>query len=645
MRRTAVVAWREFSEHRVFLVAAGAASAVSLLVPFIPGVFGWAPGEVRGVLTSFMALGFTVLSAFSLGASIVSGTAAQGRFGFFVARPLSAAAIWFGKIIGSLALITICELIVVVPAALSADGPAFLSDLVGHPWLWSGILIGGPLVLILLAHAASTAWRARTAWLGLDGGILIVVAVVCWLVLRPLLTAGAGRSAFEIVLAVVGSFAVAILVAGVVQVASGRVDIRRQHQALSLTMWSVVLVLVTGIAGYGRWLVTPDIQDLKWADGGPTISPSGEWIGLTGPTRGRSDVFGTFVLNLDSLSSARLGIGPRWHGTMVAFSGDGRRAAWTVREGDRWRLRYGTMESLAGGGEESTVLLEQQPWMALAHRGDRVATIEDGTLVVSSLPGGDVLGSVRLPAQRSHFGPYFASDNRIRIFSVEPAAGVDSPSSIRALEFDLDDRKMVEVGVLPGAGTVFSATIDDQRNRLLVGTHHERHTRWRYVDGRTLNDIEWAREMDLGPVASMLADGRLIRLVEETGSSRLEVLSPEGIPAGEVPLLQTAKRLAVGFQPTHSTLVVADSEDGSGLRWFDDWVARLVDLETGEIREIGGSMVPATWWYGHTGVTHPLPVGCAASRLLIGNGASLWRWDQATEKLELLVPGRAPGEN
>ncbi len=640
MRQVAIVAWREIFEDRSFVVAAIAALLVTLVVPLIPGLFAWSPGEVRGPLTGVVAIGFTVLGALFLGSSTVSGTVATGRFGFFLARPLSGAAIWFGKLIGVITVLLVCELIVLLPNALLDVGTGFLDDLAQHSWMWSGILLGGPLVFVLLAHAVNTVWRAPTAWIGFDLLALLVAGTTGWMAVNTLLAARAELAAAVVLLAMTGAVVLVILGAGAVQISAGRCDPRRHHQVFSRTMWPALLVLVAGIAGYGWWLRTPGVGDLKWADGGPIVNPSGEWIGLTGLTRGRWDVVSSFTLNLVSRKDVRIGIGSWGSGTTMAFSGDGRRVAWFLPEGDQWRLHSAAMDSLQGGGGDTAVFMDHQPWMVLSDRGDRAAMIEDGTLVVMSLPAGDVVGSVRLAADRSHFGPYFASDDRVGVFTVVPTSDVDGPPSIRALEFDLEGRKMVELGFLTAAGELFSATIDGSRHRLLLGTAFERRSRWRYVDSRTFAEIPWTAELDLGPVVTMLEDGRLVRLVNESGSSRLEVLSPVGVLVKMVPLPRKPKRLTIGFQPGPSTLVVAISEDGPGANWFDDWVARLVDLESGEIRDIGVGIVPASWWFRRGDVTRPLPVGCAVSRLFVGGGSSLWLWDQQTGELEQLVSGR-----
>ncbi len=571
MRQIAAVAWREIIEYRLFIVAAFAALLVALVVPLIPGLFGWHPDEVRGVLAGVMALCFTVLCALSIGASMVGAAVANGRFGFFMARPASGSEIWFGKLLGVLAVVVACELIVVLPTGLSADGPEFLSDLAGHPWIWLGVLVGSPMVLILLAHAVGTIWRAHTAWIALDLGALVIMAVVGWIVLQPLLAAGAEISVFILVLALICSFAVSVLVAGAVQVALGRNDLRRHHRALSLTMWPVLLVLFAGIAGYGWWLATPGMDDLTWVSGPANEDPSGQWITVSGPTRGRRDIFADFALNLETRDAVRFGIGPRWRGTVMAFSGDGQRAAWTVRARDGWHLRTGTMESLSWGGDGTPVVLDRQPWMVLSHRGDRLAAIEEGNLVVSALPKGDLLGSVRLPVSESFIGPHFGSDDRVMVVAVDPTAMDDEPASVRILEFDVAERKLTELGALPEAGNVTSVVVDDDRNRLLLRTWFEGDARWRYLDGRTIEDVSWTRGIDLGPVVSLLADGRLVRVVGENWNRRIEVFSPGGVAVGGVDLPPGSERVLIGAQPSPTTLVIAAVRESQSNSWPTAW--------------------------------------------------------------------------
>jgi hypothetical protein len=213
------------------------------------------------------------------------------------------------------------------------------------------------------------------------------------------------------------------------------------------------------------------------------------------------------------------------------------------------------------------------------------------------------------------------------------------------LQFDLVARKFIELGALEEAGHPFEVIMDASRDRMLIGARVERHNSWHYVDARSLSEVPWTGSMDLGPVVSMLEDGRIVRVVNEDGTSKIQALSPEGLPVGEVTFPSKPKRLTIGFQPSPSTLIVAVNDSEWPTYWYTDWQAYLVDLSSGQLKGIADGVVPVSWWVRRGVVSRPLPAGCPASRLFIGEGPSLWMLDQSEERLEALVPGRDAREN
>jgi hypothetical protein len=269
-----------------------------------------------------------------------------------------------------------------------------------------------------------------------------------------------------------------------------------------------------------------------------------------------------------------------------------------------------------------------------------MASIEDRTLAVTDLPAGNLRGSARLPNHRRRLGPFFATDQRVGLLVTESVGVLQNPPAIRSLEFDVLAQELIEVGVLDAGGVPIRMIRDLDRNRLLLETRFDRESTWRYLDAGSFSDVPWSRDLDLGSEVSMLADGDLVRWVREPEGSRLDILSPEGGLVGTVPLPLGVELLVIGWQPTSTTLVVATSDQGWSDWWYDSWKSLEVDLESGEIREIGGEIVPVTWWHRAGAVSRPMPAGCPASRLFIGRGSALWMWDQADDQLDQLVHGR-----
>jgi hypothetical protein len=75
------------------------------------------------------------------------------------------------------------------------------------------------------------------------------------------------------------------------------------------------------------------------------------------------------------------------------------------------------------------------------------------------------------------------------------------------------------------------------------------------------------------------------------------------------------------------------------------WEAKWLDLESWELRDIAVGVFPELPGSTHLQFFRPYPAGSPATRLFIGRGLSLHRWNPATGALEELVPGRDSVEN
>jgi hypothetical protein len=650
MRSVAVVAWREIVDHRNFLVAALAALVITVVVPLAPTFLGWSPTDVREVLMWVMTLGFTWLSAVLLGASMVSGVVAAGRLGFFLSRPVSSAAIWFGKLMGVLTVAWLGELLILVPSALLADRSTYVAYLARETWPAIAVVFGVPALLVLVAHGVATRWRAGTAWIALDLVSLGVVGTIAWLVVGSLLDVGAVGAATVLGLVLVAFLMAALTAAGAVQIAAGRSDRRRQRRAFASILWPVLLVSVVAAAAASWWLRSPQAEDLTTVED-LAVQPAGRWIVVSGPTRGRFDVSGSFALDLELGTSVRLALNSRWSsGSAAAFSPDGRAAVWPVRDGDDWRIRFAHLDELPGGTEDSLIFLDERPAMVLSPSGGRMATIDDEILTVMDVGSGALIGSVRLPSGSRVVGRYFVGEDLVRVVTERPQGEDDSdydwrsPRLLQALEFNLTAVELVEAGTLAGAGQVIAATLDEGRDRLLLRMVRDSGSIWRYVDARTLAVIDWSAGRQFAPITEMLADGRLVRFINQDGESWLERLTPDGEIDGRARLPSKPARAVIGFQPTSSTVAVAvkgrDGDEDS-LRW----ALLVADLDAGEVREIDEDSVPLRWSYSFGEVTTPLPAGSPAARLFYGDsysgsGSSLWLWDPVRGEKEPVVGSR-----
>jgi hypothetical protein len=105
MNATVVIARRELAEKQFVLLAAIAFALLACLVPFVPGVHAGQKREAIVVVSTVLAVGFTLGLSTILGATIIGRDLSEGRLSFYFSRPIPAAAIWFGKLIAALVLI------------------------------------------------------------------------------------------------------------------------------------------------------------------------------------------------------------------------------------------------------------------------------------------------------------------------------------------------------------------------------------------------------------------------------------------------------------------------------------------------------------------------------------------------------------
>ncbi len=190
MRKTIAIAADELSTQWAYLAAAAAFGILVLVAPYLPGFRGWDPAEVRLAGAFVAGEWFCAIAALLLGASFVVKDLAEDRFGFYLARPVSASSIWFGKLLGVYFTVVGCELLVAGPAVLLhrqwvaahlLQPAALRADVVALSPAWAAVLLlGFPLPFLLLAHVAALIWRGRTVWLSLDLIGLLTCGLVGW---------------------------------------------------------------------------------------------------------------------------------------------------------------------------------------------------------------------------------------------------------------------------------------------------------------------------------------------------------------------------------------------------------------------------------------------------------------------------------
>lgn len=238
------IARREWIGRRnLFLLALG--MGLIQLVALWTDAQGPHLSEQSSFMSTLTGTGLAFSVAALFGASMVGRDLDERRFGFFLNHPLAPWDIYAGKVLGGLGLALLAGIVVVAPSALLARLWRLLSlrD-VGQVL---GFWLIGCFVLLLFFHAASIQVRSRSPWLLLDLAAWVGFA---WGVRRltgSLLTEAAFPALGHLWLGQLGLVTAGLAVAGYLQVAQGRGDLRRGHRWISLTLTTTLaLSLLVG---------------------------------------------------------------------------------------------------------------------------------------------------------------------------------------------------------------------------------------------------------------------------------------------------------------------------------------------------------------------------------------------------------------
>lgn len=587
---------REIAERRLLILAAAFGSLFPIVVPWLPGVSGQNPADLRGGMALGLAFITSSLLALVLGATVVAQDLGERRLGFYFARPLPGWVIWAGKMAGA-ALLSLGAGALVLLVALLAGARIDASGV----WGLSGFLPGGKLattlvilslmasialLLLVLAHAVSVMVRSRSPWLALDLAGLVLVAATLWSCGRLLWREGAMDVLEWGGLGFAAASLVALSIAGLVQVARGRTDLRRGHRLLSLTLWSLVGAATVGVVAYARWAVGVAPEDLTSVYG-VMPAPSGKWVAIRGLARGRGGYLPLFLLDTGSGRSVKFpGAGLSYGRIFPLFSGDGRHAFWLEGAGDsHYELLTVDLRSPEPALHRTRRVYPDDLRLALSPDGGRVAALTRGRLLVDDLASGRLLAAVAMPA-----ADYltFLDPGHVRVLQ---STYVDEPGMpeiwrLTTLDLDIAQRRIVPVSRIELPWRRGEWRLSPDGRRAILRRYGPREARLADLDqGRTIPLPETNEPAGL----SYLPDGRIV-LVQRQGERRsLSLLTPEGVTRLRVAL--PGVRLQIGTTLAPDLLAIATTERGS-FQEAEAWTSWLVDLRTGHLRRVGNGMVP-----------------------------------------------------
>ena len=605
MSRLLAVTARELRERWLLFPA----SLVFGLNPLVLPAFGVDKQAMPfvGVVT---ALGLGAAAALIMGSTMLARDAANGRLGFLFSRPLSWPTIWGGKWLAAIVLVASSGVLAAIPFMV-----AYPSESHGGSWLRTmasehGWVVGFGVVLLGAAAAnfAATAWRSRSPWVALDMGLL---AAVLWFARRhvaPLWLYGImGKDERSLLLAL-APLAVGLFAGSAAQVAVGRTDLRRAHRALSLVLWTVIVVAVAAAGGYWRWVLSAapaDVSVRSIAQG-----PAGRWIYFEGEApRGGWYPYGYLVDSVDGRWAARpepVTSDGNWRVPVGArFSADGRFFVELRVEGRGAGVVLVDLTShpprVTHVGLEASLPPDWSSQFALSPTGDSVFVAHESGASIFGLPSGRRLATTTIAPGWRPVAARYVGTGSTRTWLVPWNPGAHVPASraeLLVVGLEADGRAkttafpLQSVLGVPAAWKAVRTSADGSRIVTFDGGAHLR-------DGATGALLATLSESNRDEAVSLLADGRVV-VAEPLPSAGepgrpgaiVRVFDRDGVKLGESPLDLPAFDLSLGAEVAPGRVLV------SSRRRFVQTDTVIFDVAAGRIvqRLSGLSPVPPFWF-------------------------------------------------
>jgi hypothetical protein len=635
MRAFLAIARRELAEKRFVFFAAVVASLIPFAVPLVRQLGGASAKETRAFTALLLAGTVGTGLAVVLGATVLAAETATRRIGFYFSRPISALALWAGKMSASLGIVLAAFAVVLGPTLLVNRSVAPLPDLLPLGAIGAtAAVIAFFLLLLLVANAAGIAIRSRSPLLALDIVALALVALLFWSSLArfPRFTevpAAFFRIAF---FALGGLGLLALLAATHRAVARGRTDVRAAHRALSATLWALLGIAAAGFSGYSLWALSAPPSALSRVQHAYEIGPSG-WTTVSGRARG---LWAGFLYDTKTGGYERTG------GSWVVVSGDGQTAAWIEAPGPRgpWTVRTRRLDRPHAGSTETRLSYSREPYeLTLSADGGRVAAFEQGVLSLVAVPSGHSLGSARLLDYRDSASGFFWTPDVFRVLVRKAGAQGTEDFRLEIVEFDAATKRVTVRGVSETLkGHVFVQTSADGER---IVTRERGGSLITLRDGKTAAILATLREgPDIaGAWPFFLSDGRCALALSDGESASIEIFSAAGTKEKSI-ALPGGGRIRPGLEAAPGQIAVSLETESRGNPTSVSTLY-LVDADRGVAKQVAEGLRPIALPFWRR---PPMAAGSEAARLFLSAEETLVRFDPLTGERRVVL-GKAKKRN
>lgn len=564
---------RDLAERTyIFLTAVVLAVLPFILPRQMMGVRSFSYTDVITTIGSIVAVGFTLGLAVMIGVTMIGRDLSEKRMSFYFSKPLSASAIWFGKLIAAVVTLVVCFFVLFIPSYLFGTTSWHRAWNLELPAAFA-VVGGAALVLLLFGHVFGTIFRSKSPLVVLDIALMVVAGFGVVAILRPLLEGFAADLTTRVAFILFGALMLILALSGAWQLAHGRADRKENHFALSRFVW-VSLASVLVVAGmFTAWVVNMSPADLKTVNA--TQPQQGTWSFLFGNAKHRMDYHALFAYDMATGTAVRLHGVRSWFSS--GFSRDGRTIAYLnltdfrAPEGELYTMQLGPNVT----PQNTRITLRRGAEFALSDDSSRIAVMDGpGVATVYELASKKALASVRLPqagtARRRFF---FVNPDLLRIYIQSPqysTIGVVD-HQIDIYEFDLRTRALAHTAHAGMQAKRVGLTVSPDGSRALILTDNDSSSSARVIDARTgavISETAGAGLMH----TTLLADGSVATLTKNAAQEWTLDTNGKQIPIGKTQSMFFVRELAGGRlvirggDQESTQMYVVDYAHGSVLR-------------------------------------------------------------------------------
>lgn len=462
---------REVADSALLWAAGVVAGLVPLLLPILYSAEGQVAIDLR-IASAVVGGGLLALSSLALlGDRLLARDVDEGRFGFYLARPLPTSSLWAARLTAAILVFGLLVVAVWAPTwlAMELDGTVGAADpttplsavaVTAPGATFDGLLgpleggsffralgffgLGGLILsLLLLSHTVSTSARSRSPWTLLDVAGFVVVSMAL-LSARDILLSSLALGALVVAERLfVMALATILVAAGYRQAEVGRSDLASGHGVFSRTVWPLLALVVLGLVAWAGWVASPEADDLVSAEE-LWLSTDGRQVAVEGEAAHRLGMRTGVLFSTPEDPSADDAVQRRVVGrvTTIAAARHGGRLAWVrCRRFAPLDCRVWTWRP--GGGEPAATGIEIDRWdhdLAISPFGELVA-VAGQRLEIWEPDAPRLVFALDRHAYRATF----VAANRLLFLHYDPDRGFTSID-----EVDLDTRTVRGLAELPG---------------------------------------------------------------------------------------------------------------------------------------------------------------------------------------------------